>query len=633
MPALIMRVFGLRHRDGRNVSRTELDAMAAALRAGAPAGASTRPAAVIVDGSVGLGTVRIAGPAASDDESALPYRDRETGIIVSGDVRFYDRKALASSLGRDAETTSAAGRLLVDAYLQWGETFPARIRGDFALAIWDPRRQSLLIARDHLGCAPLFYGCEGDTVAFASHVPGVLAAFDSGADLDPDWVPSLLVCDQTDLERTAYRTVRRALPAHVYRTTGAGLARRRYWDLDARDESGLGSDREYEAALRARLEEAVRVRMPDTDAALGSELSGGLDSSTVASLASAAAAERGLSFTAFSHVLPDDAIGAVWPHADERDWAGQLRRHAGIARHVAVTASGETIVESLRQHIRRYGAPTTCRYGLASGPLYEQAHAHAIATLFSGFGGDQMVSGSASRAARGGWAASLLPWRRGDRRRRLLAHGGARARAIVGALPLRPGWAEEWSLVARAEAGWHAPAEAGSVRAYERHAVQQAGIVERLESYSISAGAWGIRAAHPLLDVPLLEFFHGVPAAQKRRDSWGRYLFRRSIGDLVPEAIRWRPGKQGATIPDGLARFRGAEMSIRALLARARTCPELAFVDFDALNRWADAVFAAASGRDGRTAADLRLGRFNALLGLAAYYDLRASGWRPGGPT
>jgi hypothetical protein len=105
------------------------------------------------------------------------------------------------------------------------------------------------------------------------------------------------------------------------------------------------------------------------------------------------------------------------------------------------------------------------------------------------------------------------------------------------------------------------------------------------------------------------------------------------VAGLVPDPLRWRADKQGVTIPNGLARFHGAGGDVREVLARAKRRPELEFLDFGKLDRWADALLESAAGNGARGAEGLRVGRFNKVLALALYYDLRDEGWHPGRPS
>lgn len=659
--------FGVVHFDGRPVSRqqmVEAFRRMSASRAGTSHSAAMQSdvaPAMHIDGSTGMACALL------DAGSTLPmcpYRHEASGVVLCGTWHLYDRRALESGLSLGGDDTGAGlggarldAALLAEAYLRWGNEFAAHVRGDFAVALWDPRTSTLVLARDHLGCLPLFYARTGDTAVFASTMGGVLAMVGGGGDsLDPEWVADLVIGCHGDADRTAYRGVRRVRGGHVQCERAAGSSGTRYWTLLPRAPVTFSDDRDYELAFRERLEEAVRIRLPEGPLTTGAELSGGLDSSAVAAIAAAAAGERGARFVSLSHVLPDALVGAVSPYTDERAWVEQVLIHAKIERHEAVDAANHGIVSSLRRLIQLEGAPPRTYVSVFSDALYDRAAANGAHVLFSGYGGDEVVSSQASLAlegtvARRDWRRVVVEWRaRGrpgsgasrrellrniaslglgrTRRRRTIEAGEADAQAKVDVLGVRPDYATHWRLRERAVAAWSAMAEAATdTQAYERQRIQDAGFAVRLESCGIAAGACGLVYRYPLLDVPLLEYYHAVPDEQKERAGWGRFLFRRSIEGLVPDSIRWRNDKSGAIIPHHVGRFGNDASTLRALVGRSRERPELDFLDFSAVDRQLGRVLEAAAGR--RDSRGMRWGRFAALLGLLVYWDLRSDGWRP----
>jgi len=652
-------LFGLVHLDGQPVSPDRMAAVAERLsvRPRRPDGTTlSLPPPVVtirIDGAVGMGLLTTHAA----QTPAFPFRDPDSGVVISGVVSLYDRRALAAAVGPPAMPPPDAahdGALLTAAYLRWGDTFPAHIHGDFALALWDSQARTLLLARDHLGCASSYYARRGETVAFASTMAGLLAAIDGLDELDPEWAANVIATNRTDPDRTPYVRVRRVLAGHVHRETANGSTRHRFWSLQAGAPAMLATDREYEEALREHLTRAVRVRMPESFHPVGCELSGGLDSSAVTALVAQAAQKCPRPLLSFCHVLHKDIQGAVWTTHDERDWANTLRSHAGLSHHEVVSGNGYGVLHSLREAITLYGAPADTQFGVFSDALYDRAAALDVQTLFSGFGGDEVVSSPATVVldgwiARGDWR---LVWdelrargRGADRRSRWslvrqvaarwagrprhgarAASGDIVARQRVAALPIRPDYAARWQLSDRAGAAWNALASANEradVRTVERHWTQHPALAERLEWCHIMAGARGLDYRYPLLDVPLLEWFHTVPDTQKWRAGWGRSLFRRAIAGLVPETIRWRDDKHGMSIPHAAGRFSADAQAFTELLSRLRTCPELDFLDFDAVEQQQASLL--------RTSPGIRTGPapLRNLLGLMVYCDMRAEGWRP----
>lgn len=442
----------------------------------------------------------------------------------------------------------------------------------------------------------------------ASDLNGVLAPVDSVPDLDDEWIADLLTANTAHPERTPFPGVSRVAARHVVVASEKGTRTRAFWDLERSPHPAYASAGQYEDELRDRLAGAVRASMPYDDRLVGCELSGGIDSSAVTALVASETRERGAEMIAFTHVLADDLLGVVWPFEDERALAAALRRHAGIDRHVHVTAHGYDIIESLRTSIVAQGAPSNGTYDLFSDALCDEAGSHAATSLYSGFGGDEMVSGTgslvperwirrgelrrllwrlpgASRPPVTGWRRRLLsssarywlsPTGRGSRAREALAQGRRFTHSLVERLPVSSDFAERWELRERAMAQWQALAEAAAGsdnESLERHQTLRASTAMRLEACNVAAAGRGVAYRYPLLDVSLLEWFHSVPAEQKWGAGWGRYLFRRSFTGVVPDELLWRNAPaQTNTIPNLVGRYKASEASIRAV-DLPRTCP------------------------------------------------------------
>ena len=117
----------------------------------------------------------------------LPLVDRSTGNVIVADVRLDNRAELIDKLKLPARDSDSFGdgRLLLDAYREWGEDCVDHLLGDFAFAIWDERRQQLFLARDHFGAKPLTYHCSEHLVAFASDSRSVIGLEDVPDDDQP----------------------------------------------------------------------------------------------------------------------------------------------------------------------------------------------------------------------------------------------------------------------------------------------------------------------------------------------------------------------------------------------------------------------------------------------------------------
>ena len=223
-----------------------------------------------------LSIIDLAGghqPMGNEDDSVL--------VVLNGEI--YNHEALRRELvGRGHQfRTRSDTEVLVHLYEDEGERMLARLRGMFAIAIWDRPRRRLLLARDHFGQKPLFYTVQDGRLAFASEIKALLARDPSLATLSPFALDQYLTLRFVQPPDTFFERIRALPPAHfMLWETGAPPRIERYWDLS------YGPKWEYSEAetlerVDELLAEAVRLHLT-SDVPVGAFLSGGLDSTLIA---------------------------------------------------------------------------------------------------------------------------------------------------------------------------------------------------------------------------------------------------------------------------------------------------------------------------------------------------------------
>ena len=258
-----------------------------------------------------------------------------------------NRDELAAALECKAEGLPDSA-IVLRAFLRWKEQCAARLLGDFAFAVWDPRPQSLFAARDPMGVRPLFYHCAEKRLAFASEVHALLAL--PGASREPDEVMAgealLWWSAFSPIERTFFRDVRRLPPAHWLRWNAQGLRVERYWDIDPNRHVLYPQRAQYLEQYADLLRRSVACRLRAQRPA-GIFLSGGMDSSAVATVAGQLS-PRPVTH-AFHMQLVDDAN-------DESPLAERVARQAGLPFH-AIPLRGEDVLGELEPYLRLHQTP------------------------------------------------------------------------------------------------------------------------------------------------------------------------------------------------------------------------------------------------------------------------------------
>lgn len=216
-----------------------------------------------------------------------PIANEDGSIVVAFNGELYNYRELRARLqaaGHVLQTESDT-EVLVHLYEDLGDELVHELRGMFAFAIWDDRRQRLLIARDRLGIKPLYWSDDGGCLLFGSEIKSLLRhpALDAGLDLEA--LASFMLLRYVPAPRTMFEGVNALLPGHLLTCDGSGVRTRRWWDLSFAPASPQPSEAEAEERLRELLEDAVSSHMV-SDVPYGAFLSGGLDSSLVVALMS-----------------------------------------------------------------------------------------------------------------------------------------------------------------------------------------------------------------------------------------------------------------------------------------------------------------------------------------------------------
>ena len=216
-------------------------------------------------------------------EGAQPMHDPQSGLTIVFNGEIYNFMRLRNeleSLGFRFRTRTDT-EVLLKAHAAWGDQAVERLRGMFAYALWDPRTRRALLVRDRMGIKPLYFARSGQTLLFASEVRALLATGLIARKLDPAALSSYLWNGFTIGPRTIIEGIQ-LLPAGSMLSVADSGEREatRYW----RQPSANGTDDDT-TELQQQLLESVRMRLV-ADVPLGVFLSGGVDSSALAALAS-----------------------------------------------------------------------------------------------------------------------------------------------------------------------------------------------------------------------------------------------------------------------------------------------------------------------------------------------------------
>jgi asparagine synthase (glutamine-hydrolysing) len=389
---------GIYNLDGRSVDRGDVERMVVMLAHRGPDGTG-----IWNKESIGLGH-RMLWTTPESLHERLPLVSQTGDLVLTADARIDNRDELISRLGLTDHPSGeiADSQLILAAYEKWGEDCAEKLLGDFAFAIWDARRQRLFCARDPMGVKPFYYFHSGRVFAFASEIKAVLCLEEVPRKLNEVKVADCLIPIFNDQISTYYKDIVRLPPAHSMTVGSGGVRTKSYWSLDPTRELRLGSDEEYEEAFRELFTEAIRCRLRSAFP-VGSTLSGGLDSSSIACTADKLlAANGGQRLHTFSAIFP--SVAEEDPRIDERPFIEAVLATGNFQPHYVRADCCKPLADVAWHKDEVLAIPN---WYMVS-PLFRTAQEHGVRVLLSGFGGDEVVSYGYEHldelARTGGWA-------------------------------------------------------------------------------------------------------------------------------------------------------------------------------------------------------------------------------------
>lgn len=316
-------IAGIFYRDGRPAQPETIQAMVYAMPHRGPDGIDTW-----YEGSIALGHCMLhTTPESLHDR--LPMISRDGNLVLTADARIDNREELMRVLGlrpsKDRPVTDCD--LIMGAYQKWGAACPEHLLGAFAFVVWDARRKRMLCARDHLGVKPLYlYNQNASQFAFGSEIKAILALPGVECVIDETELGKSLAWLPRDLEKTVFKGVTKLKPAHKLVITPEKISVSKYWEIRPSDEALNLSPDERATRFKEHLTEAVACRVRSLHG-VGSELSGGLDSSAVAGVAREILQGRGQTLKTFS------AVYDIVTDVDEREYIHVFTKLSGVEPH------------------------------------------------------------------------------------------------------------------------------------------------------------------------------------------------------------------------------------------------------------------------------------------------------------
>jgi len=333
-----------------------------------------------VEGPVGLAHRRLSIIDIASGQQPLTDAEHRAVIIFNGEI--YNFRELRSELEHKGFhfRTHSDTEVILNAWCAWGEECVTRLRGMFAFAVWDFRKQCLFLARDRLGIKPLYYAWLHGQLVFASELKGITCHPGLQRNLNPEAVEDFFALGYIPDPKTIFSQVHKLPPGHTllcYPGQPPAVPRR-YWDASFA-ETTTQSAAELREELIERLREAVSIRLM-SEVPLGAFLSGGVDSSAVVAMMAEAMDEP----------VNTCSIGFDVPGFNETDFARQVAGHFHT-RHSErqVRVDDFDLIDQLAQ---LYDEPFADSSAIPTYRVCQLAR-EKVTVCLSGDGGDEVFAG------------------------------------------------------------------------------------------------------------------------------------------------------------------------------------------------------------------------------------------------
>lgn len=521
---------------------------------------------VFVKNGTGLGMRRLSIIDLTSGHQPIFNEDGSIWVVFNGEI--YNFPSLRKNLidrGHHFSTLTDT-EVMVHLYEEMGSDCLRALRGMFAFALYDERRQKLLLARDRLGIKPLHYALDGDRLFFASEIKAILAVAPQLASINNDALLQYMHFGYIPDPLTAFTNIQKLPPGHLLEFERGKLDIRPYWDLPPYSTHGIVNDEECLEEMERRLAEAVRIRLI-ADVPLGALLSGGTDSSTVVALMARASSKRVQTFS----------IGFRHGDFNEAKYARMVAQKFDTDHHELIVEPN--VLETVESLTNSMEEPFGDSSMLPTYYVSKMARQHVTVAL-SGDGGDEIFAGYDRYAihmrrqvfervpswARRFYREKVYPRLPDDMRGKKFSYNASlpwRERYIdsISFLPAFerdiPLLSNEFRAVLQPQSGPEKVMNRYFNIALATDAVSQllyvdtktylpADILTKVDRMSMASS---LEVRVPMLDHEFVEWATGLPLGLKIRGGKQKILLRKLAERLgVPRAVLYRP-KQGFAMP------------------------------------------------------------------------------------
>jgi len=552
-------ITGIFRRDGRDVDPADIKKMNDKISHRGPDGSR-----VLCEGPVAFGHQMLHTTQESLHE-ILPFEDEESGLVITADARIDNRKDLAPLLGIEDNEYVSDSYFILKAYKKWGEKCPEELLGDFAFAIWDKNKEYLFCARDHMGVKPFYYYLSDNFFIFATEIKA-LFYHNIPKKLNEVMIADYVLYNFNDKKITFYKDIFRLPNAQRILITINKYKVFPYWKLKSIKEIKLDSTQEYVAKFRDIFFEAVNCRLR-CQSQVGALLSGGLDSSSIVCTSDELLRTSSMRIKTFSAVFDEVS------QCDERLYINEVLSKTKFDSYFV---HGDQIspLYKYKDFFWHFDQPFFAPNLFIHWSLFEKAHDNGVRVILDGFDGDTTLSRSNYRYLPD-LVINLSWWQLTQELKELSKKSD---RSILNLFiqyivwPLTPfflrnlfirllnieqqrvnkfkifnrKFIKDFTINDRYNQLYvNNLQKVNNSREYHHLQLTSGSLQFLLELVDSMGGALEIEARFPFFDLRLVEYSFALPPEQKYFLGWDRVIMRKSMENVLPSKIQWRPNKSG----------------------------------------------------------------------------------------
>lgn len=540
-------ITGILYRDGRSVSIEQIKKMNDTLLHRGVDGSQ-----VWSNGTVAFGHQMLHTTPESLTEQ-LPFKDPDSDLIITADARIDNRTELSALLGLKDVKTIPDSLFILKAYQNWGEKCPEHLLGDFAFAIWDHRNEKLFCARDHMGVKPFYYHLSNNLFAFSTEIKALFTIPEIKININ-DVKVALHIMNAIEKNLTFYEDIFSLTAANSISVKKNEYQINRYWKLDPYSQITMDSDEDYVTKFLDIFNESVKCRLRSSFP-IGFELSGGLDSSSIVTVAKRNL--NTLNLNTFSIIFNE------FPDCDESYFIKKIIDNGGIKPHfvygdkISPLAQVDTILWHLEQPF--FNPNTAILWN-----LYEKMHKNDIRVILSGHDGDSVISYGQNYlrdlAANFKWIKLIKELRETSKvtentflniflsqvlfpimphLRKMIAPRGMRKKP--GSFVLNDDFKEKIQSDHYLNELYYKPVKkANTSKKFHEYLISTFPHQYVMEFVDRSLAAFSIEPRFPFFDKRLVEFCYALPTEMKFKNGWMRYILRIAMEGYLPKENQWR---------------------------------------------------------------------------------------------